>query len=147
MNRKQQLENIIIGTLMESNTERNYYDDCRNIITSDMFADADNRRIYGIIAEMNARGIVCTDPCSIFTAYGAEVMDIVAVMADRMAEYSFIHLKCQHNERQYLASLIYDTKPVYTDVRFSDYVLAFIKAYEYERKEREGSERAAAHAA
>ena len=127
MSRRDKIENIIIGTLLESNGERNYFDDCRSCVTADMFNDPTNRRIYGIIEEMNASGNACTDPCSIFTLYGENVLDIVTVMADRMAEDSFIHLKIDYNERRYIASLATGSHYKPTDVTFADYVNQFIK--------------------
>lgn len=128
MNRRQQLENIIVGTLLESNAERNYFDDCRSTVTSGMFLDETNRRIYVLISEMNNKGMTNTDPCSIFTEYGEAVLDIVSRMCELCTEYSFIHKKFVYNEWQYLKSCITDRYYEPTSVQFEDYVKQFIKS-------------------
>ena len=58
MDRRQQLENIIIGTLLESTWRHNYFDDVKCLVSVDMFRDETNKRIYGLIWEMNSRGMV-----------------------------------------------------------------------------------------
>ena len=128
MNRRQQLENIIVGTLLESNAERNYFDDCRSTVTSGMFLDETNRRIYVLISEMNNKGMTNTDPCSIFTEYGEAVLDIVSRMCELCTEYSFIHQKFMYNEWQYFKSCITDSYYEPTSVQFEDYVKQFIKS-------------------
>lgn len=127
MSRRQQLENIIIGTLLESNDERNYFEDCRAVISQDMLTDEINKRLYGIIWEMNACGNPCTDPCSIFKEYGEKVADILPQMLALCTDWSFIHKKTQYNETQYLNSLLYGVKYERTNVQFIDYVKQFIQ--------------------
>lgn len=126
MNRRKELENIIIGTLLESTEDENYFIDCRSCVTEDMFLDEVNRRLYGIISEMNNGGNQDTRPSSILQAYGASVADIVATMCELCTEYSFINKKMMHNEWEYLDYLD-GKKPEYTKVQFSDYVNGFIK--------------------
>lgn len=144
MSRRDYLEKVIIGTLLESNGERNYFDDCRCVISQDMFKDDVCRRLYGYIVEMNKEGKTDTRPSAIFELYGSEVMDIVADMVDLCTDYSFIYLKTEYNEKRYLAYV--DTGILYgrTDVQFADYVTQFLKlSYESERKS-VGTEDAAA---
>lgn len=126
MNRRQQLENIIIGTLLESNTERNFFEDCRCIVTQDMFSDEKNRRIYGLVSKMNGNGKVCTDPCSIFIEYGAAILDIVADMTELCTEWSFIHLKTLYNETCFIKSCTDGIRYERTCVEFVDYVKQFV---------------------
>ena len=144
--RRQQIENIIIGTLLESDGKTNYFDDCRSMLGVDMFRDETNRRIYGLISEMNAKGVSDTRPYSIFGQYGESVADIVPRMCELMAEWSFIHKKVQHNEGRYLYSLVSGAKVSYTTVQFGDYVGQFIKINEDDKAS--GDNRGAeAHAA
>lgn len=138
MTRREKLENIIIGTLLESREERNYYDDCRSL-SADMFQNDTNRRIFGYIMEMNAKGMSDTTPADIFKEYGAEVMDIVPSLSSLCIDYSFIHLKTEYNERNYIASLVYGTKQQRTEVRFEDYVTQFIKLVYDEETKRVGT--------
>lgn len=137
MSRRQEVENIIIGTLLESNWRKNYYDDCRCVVSQEMFEDETNRRLYGIISEMNMRGDIETDPSSIFDAYGSEVLDILPAMLELVTEYSFIHKKVEYNEREFRKSAAYGCKPRYTEVTFTDYVNLFLKmVYGNEKRQR-----------
>lgn len=126
MSRREYIEKIIIGTLLESKGYENWYDDCRCSVSADMFMDATNRRIFELVADMNARGKTETTPCDIMHEYGAEVMDIACDMVDLCTEYSFIHLKTKYNEEQYLDSLVFGSEVERTDVQFADYVNKFI---------------------
>lgn len=148
MTRRQYVENIIIGTLLESTEKRNYFDDCRCCITEDMLEDELNRRIFSIVAEMNAQGNVRTDPYSIFEKYGEVVLDILSDMMDLVVDFSFIHLKMDYNERQFLSGLVNGTEAKRTDVEFVDYVKQFITLVfskdEERRKRHNDSEDAAA---
>lgn len=144
MSRRDYLEKIIIGTLLESDEYKSYFDDCRCVISPEMFRDDVCRRIYGYIVAMNKEGKTDTRPSSILEVYGDEVIDIVADMVELCTDYSFIHLKTEYNEKRYLAHVA--TGIIYgrTDVQFSDYVTQFIKlSYESER-ECIGAENAAA---
>lgn len=123
MDRRQKIENIIIGTLLESKGDYNYFDDCRSL-TPDMFLDEVNKRIFTLIVEMNMQGKVKTTPCDIFEEYGEKVMDIVPRMCELVTDFSFIHLKVEYNERQYLHNSI-----GLTDVSFTDYVNRFMINY------------------
>lgn len=131
---RERLENIIIGTLLESTADDNYYTDCRCCITEDMFMDATNRRIYHYISAMQAGGKSDTRPSDIFTEYGAEVVDILPSMTDKVNNYSFMYLKWVVNEGSYLYHLNTGVKVRYTNVMFSEYVNAFVKMYFYEEK-------------
>ena len=144
MSRRDYLEKIIIGTLLESDGERNYFDDCRCVISQDMFKDDVCRRLYGYIVAMNNEGKTDTRPSTIFELYGSEVIDIVADIVELCTDYSFIHLKTEYNEKRYIAHVA--TGIIYgrTDVQFADYVTQFLKlSYESER-ESVGAENVAA---
>lgn len=137
MDRREKLENIIIGTLLESNTERNFFDDC-HVLTPDMFRDDVNRRVFVLVSEMNRNGKVNTTPCDVFEEYGEKVMDIVPRMCELVTNYSFIYLKTKYNEERYLMYEFYGIEAKYTDVCFGDYVKRFIKVV-FEN-EKEGSD-------
>ena len=130
MSRKVKLERIIIGSLLESVEGRNFFDDCC-LISQDMFSDGLCHRLFGYIRDMNRKGIHDTRPSSVFTEYGAEVVDIVADMVGLCNDYSFIHLKTHYNERNYLAGVITGKDFGRTEVEFIDYVKQFVlTAYE-----------------
>ena len=133
MNRER-LENIIIGTLLESTADDNYYTDCRCCVTEDMFADETNRRIYHYVSEMQSAGKSDTRPSDIFEEYGAAVVDIIYDMMDKVNNYSFMYLKWLINEGSYLYQMNTGVRAKGTDVRFSEYVNAFVNMYFYEEK-------------
>lgn len=126
MTRREQLENIIIGTLLDGNARHDYYADCKSVITSSMFKDENNRRIFELIVDMREKGNTETDPCSILSTYGEAVMDLSIPMAERCAKYSFLWLKTDYNEKRYIASLITGEDYEFTDVEFVDYINQFI---------------------
>lgn len=121
MERRQKLENIIIGTLLESTWRCNYFDDVKCLISEDMFRDEVNRRTFGLIREMNANGKTDTTPADIFEEYGAKVLDIVTQIVDLCTDYSFIHLNMRYRETCFLSGC--QTK---RNVTFNDYVNQFV---------------------
>lgn len=127
MDRRMQLENIIIGTLLESDDEKNYFDDCRCCLTPDMFKDDTNRRIFQMVAEMNAKGVTNTDPSNILAVYGDSVIDIICDMTERVNEYSFVYKMAVHNEMTWMRYYVDGTLPKYSQVTFTDYVNKFIE--------------------
>lgn len=126
MSRRIELENIIIGTLLDDVGDEHYVNDCRSFITKEMFEDETNRTLYGYIMELSAKGEDYS-PLGIYSHYGQSVMDLVPAMVEKVTDYSFVHKKSLYNERQWLGSQVFGIKPTYTDIRFSDYVMAFIK--------------------
>lgn len=139
MNRRQFLEHIIIGSLLEP--ARNYYDDCRCSITAEMFSVALCRRIYTIIEQMRSEGCKDTDPCSIWQHYGDKVADILGDMMEICNDYSFVHLKCQYNLRQDIIEENYGIEVNYTDVEFGMYVNQFIQIVFSDERKSENFER------
>ena len=121
MERRQKLENIIIGTLLESTCRYNYFDDVKCLISEYMFRDEVNRRIFGLIREMNANGKIDTTPADIFAEYGAKVFDIVTQIVDLCTDYSFIHLNMRYRETCFLSGC--QTR---RNVTFNDYVNQFV---------------------
>lgn len=135
MNRAQEIENIIIGTLLCSTEEENYFDSCRNCVTDDMFMDSVNRSIFRMVSEMNSKGMRRVNPLTLLNTFGARCSDICYRMCELSVNYSFLHRKTQYNERQFLLWAGYGMKPQYTDVSFDDYVTCFLNnAYETSKK-------------
>lgn len=120
------MENIIIGTLLESNDEENFFEECRSCVTPDMFSNEMNRRIFCLISEMNGKGITNTDPSNILSVYGDGVIDLLYDMTDRVNNYSFVYLKSVCNEMRYLKWMFDGSIPRYTEVTFTHYVNNFI---------------------
>jgi hypothetical protein len=132
MSRKQEIECIIIGTLLCSTEEDNFFSCCECSVTEGMFADEVNRRIFRMVAEMNAQGMKEVNPLTVYERYGKEVEDICYRMCELSSQYSFLHRKTQYNERQFLLYHGYGYTPHYTEVKFDDYVNRFIQDYYYD---------------
>lgn len=125
MSRRQTLENIIIGTLLDLGAD--YYGQCKSVITGDMFLDPTNRRIYGLIVEMKGKGMKDTTPYDIYNEYGKSVVDIVPRMCELVAEWSFVYKKMEHNELCWLIGILNGVDLEYTNVSFEDYVNGFVQ--------------------
>lgn len=123
MNKRQRLEKIIIGTLLDIT---DHYDDVRGYITEEMFSDSTCRRIYGLITQMRYEGVGLTDPNSIFKRYGEGVMDIVPIMCELCTDYSFEYMKVRYNEDRFIENEFLGTNHPVTNVEFIDYVREFI---------------------
>jgi len=68
MNRRQYIELFIIASLMsvEDTAGASAYNMCRDFLLPDMFKDAKNRWVYGIICEMRGKGYAKTCEDDIF---------------------------------------------------------------------------------
>lgn len=123
MTKRQRLEYIIIGTLLDI---ENHYDDVRGYVTEEMFSDSTCRRIYGLIVQMRDEGETLTDPNGIFQRYGESVMDIIPMMCQLCTDYSFEYMKVRYNEDRFIANEVFSTNLPVTNVEFIDYVKEFI---------------------
>ena len=134
MTKRQRLEKIIIGTLLDIS---NHYEDVRGYITEDMFSDSTCRRIYGMIVQMRNEGFALTDPNSIFQRYGEQVTDILTTMCELCTNYSFEYMKIRFNEEAFLCNHLLGTNYPTTNVEFSVYVKEFINLVLEDEKKRE----------
>lgn len=133
MSRKEYLENIILGTLLDVDSEQDYYEDCRYCVTADMFSDEVNGRIYNIISDMRGKGKKETSPLQIVREYGEAVYGLLSRMLELVVNYSFLHLKTEYNEKNFLCRCIFGQAKKPTDVQFVDYVNQYL-VYVYERR-------------
>lgn len=133
MTRRQEIENIIIGTLLNT-FDTDWLADCSYCITADMFTDERNARIYSAIIEYRK-----TDDKSIAPYHLCEFDNKLRPLAGHMVElavnYYFLANKVNYNERIWLARQIEGKLYRYTDVKFSDYVGRFLEMVIVERKE------------
>lgn len=138
MDRREQIERIIIGTLLSSDSQLNFYNYVKCSITSDMFRDNRNRRLFEMITEMNQQGIVDTNPYNIYMKYGEAVTDLLYYMCENAMEWCYFHRKVEYNERQWLIYQSYGIRPKYTNVTFEDYINRFITlVFENEQQQRQ----------
>lgn len=121
MDRRQEIENIIIGTLLNECDNRDWYKDCRYCLSLDMFKDERNRQIYSTIKEMKDKGLKDTTPYDIVT-FSKGLQNLAVYMCDLAFSFYFEIKKLNYNLiRMYL------NRNDYTSVEFSDYVTKFIQ--------------------
>lgn len=132
MTRRQEIEKIIIGTLLNT-FDTDWFADCSYCITADMFTDERNAAIYSAIIEYRK-----TDDKSI-TPYhlcelDKELLPLAGYMLDLTGDYYFLAKKVDYNESVWIARLIDGKRYRYTDVKFTDYVAKFLEMVIGERK-------------
>ena len=133
MTRRQEIENIIIGTLLNT-FNIDWFADCRYCITTDMFADERNAKIYSAICEYRKTSDKIITPYHL-CSFDKNILSLAAYMTGLAIDYYFLAKKVDCNERVWLARQIDGKRYRYTDVRFSDYVGRFLEMVIVERKE------------
>lgn len=116
MTRREQLENIIIGSLI--NDFNRYWPEVRDCVTEDMMGER-NGRLYRRMTEISANG---KTPTLEMLTDGDDWKDIALLAIDN----DFAAKKAEYNICQHLGG----NPPRYTDVEFVDYVNAYLT---YER--------------
>ena len=124
MTRRQQIESIIIGTLLNSINGKNYYENCKSCITSDMFQSGENAKIYETIAEMSNNGKTDFSPYHL-AMFNERLLDIASYMCYLATDFYFEDKKARYNAMCYFYSN--GKRPEYTRVSFDDYVSRFIQ--------------------
>lgn len=132
MTRRQEIENIIIGTLLNT-FDTDWFADCRYCITSDMFTDNRNAKVYSTIIEYRKVGDNAISPYHL-CEFNKELYPLAAYMADLATNYYFLVKKVVYNENVWLARQIEGKRYRYTDVKFTDYVAKFLENVISERK-------------
>lgn len=124
MDRRQQIENIIIGTLLNDTEDFDWYSECKSCISPSMFQEARNMRIYTTIAQMKSRGLESTTPADIME-YDKGMADLAGYMFDIAIDNHFYTKKARYNSNLYYTCP--ERHPNYTQVTFTDYVNRFVK--------------------
>ena len=114
MDRAQQIENIIIGSVLNDYDE--YWPSVRFCITADMLSDDMNKALFQKMREGKTDIVTLTS--------GMPTDDLLKVF-DLAAYNDFRTKKCLYNEDQFLFS----DSPKYTRVSFEDYINQFVKTY------------------
>lgn len=123
MDRREQIESIIIGTLLNSDDKKNYYPDVKSVVSSDMFTDSRRGDIYDIIVEMNSKGLVRTWPDAIYEYLNHDIdKDFLAYIVELASEWYFLAKKVEYNEWIWMTG-----QKRYTNVTFNDYVKRFVE--------------------
>lgn len=132
MTRRQEIENIIIGTLLNT-FDTDWFADCRYCITTDMFADERNAKIYSAICEYRKTSNKIITPYHL-CSFDKNLFSIATYMAELAGEYYFLAKKVNYNESVWLLRELNGERYRYTDVKFSDYIGKFIEMVIHERK-------------
>lgn len=132
MTRRQEIENIIIGTLL-STFDTDWFADCCYCITADMFVDERNAKIYSAICEYRKTSDKIITPYHL-CSFDKNILPLAGYMVELAVDYYFLANKVNYNERVWLARQIEGKLYRYTDVKFSDYVGKFLEMVIIERK-------------
>lgn len=128
MDRRDEIENIIIGTLLNSTADDNYFDNCKSCITPDMFTDDRKSRIFVLVKELNGKGVYDTNPLTLFSTFGQKIYDIIPFAVELSTDWCFFMMKYKYNRKIYYS---FSERKLFTNVSFDNYVSQFIKiAYE-----------------
>lgn len=134
MTRRQEIENIIIGTLLNT-FDTDWLADCSYCITADMFTDERNAAIYSAIIEYRKTDDKSITPYHL-CKFDKELLPLAGYMVELAGDYYFLAKKVDYNERVWIARQIDCKRYRYTDVKFTDYVEKFLEMVIEERKTR-----------
>ena len=133
MTRRLEIENIIIGTLLNS-FETDWFADCGYCITADMFIDERNAKIYSAIRECRKTGVKEITPHSLME-FDKTLTPLAGHMSGLSINHSFAVSKARYNEAVWMERQNGGARYQYTSVQFSDYVAKFLEMVIKERKE------------
>lgn len=134
MDRREQIENIIIGTLLNSDENNDFFESVKYCVTSDMFSDSRRSKIFDLIKEMNSKGIKRTYPDAIYDYCNQKLSkEQLSYLLELAIDWHFLMKKVEYNERVWMSNSNIHKR--YTSVTFDDYVSRFVKmAFNDERK-------------
>ena len=124
MTRRQEIESIIIGTILSSHLGENYLNDCKSCITADMFSDEKNAKIYSTALEMQKAGCETITPTDV-VEYKSDMISLAPYMCELADDWFFEAKKAKYNSNVYYSDTTGKSK--YTHVTFSDYVNRFVQ--------------------
>lgn len=133
MTRRQEIENIIIGTLLNT-FDTDWFADCRYCITTDMFADERNAKIYSTICEYRKASDKVITPYHL-CSFDKNLLPLADYMTGLAVDNYFLVKKVCYNSNVWRSRQSTGKLYGYTDVRFSDYVGKFLEMVIVERKE------------
>lgn len=137
MTRQQEIENIIIGTLLNT-FDTDWFADCSYCIMANMFKDERNAKIYSVICEYRKIGDKVITPHHL-CEFDKNLFQIIEYMTEIANNYYFLVKKVIYNENIKIARLVYGKRYRYTDIKFVDYVAKFLENVISERKRRNKS--------
>ena len=129
MTRRQEIENIIIGTLL-STFDTDWFADCCYCITTDMFKDVRNAKIYSAVCEYRNFRITAYDLC----IFDNSLFPLASYMVNLAINFDFFIKKVNYNRKVWRSRQSTGKLYKYTDVKFSDYVWKFLEMVIIERK-------------
>lgn len=126
MTRRQEIESIIIGTILSSHLGEDYLKDCKSCITADMFCDERNSLIYSKAVEMYSKGFSEITPYTLVN-YDSSLLPVAPYMCEVADDWYFESKKTSYNLKLYYGCTNGTERPKYTRVTFSDYVTRFVQ--------------------
>ncbi len=141
MDRRQEIERIVLGTILNSSKENDYMANCRCCITADMFDTEQHQEIYKTALQLKSAGMDEVSPFTVWSANQSLAPEYLCELAD---EWYFELKKYLYNRQVYY----FDTKrnKRYTRVTFDDYINRFMELV-FSNGERNSSTRRSAEPA
>lgn len=133
MERRQQIERIIIGTLLNACGNDDTFSSVKDCITPAMFSDERLGKIFALISSLKQKGFERTTPYELFVEKKDEILDILPFILELSIDYDFYVMKYEYNRNVYYTDK--NERKRFTYVNFDDYVTRFINlVYEDEPK-------------
>lgn len=82
---RNKLERIVLGTLLNDNGKDGFAKSCRLSLRCDLFANKQNKFVYGLLEKMYKDGIVSTTPVDVFEY--ANKNDVKYGNAEKFCQY------------------------------------------------------------
>lgn len=126
MSRREQIENIVIGTLLNDNAEDNFFVSCKYCITPDMFKNPQNRALFCVIRDFRAKDDK-QPTLEKLSEYTQNFGGLTQRMIDLSIDWHFLIKKIHYNNAQLYAYWFEGKRPCLTYVSFEDYVSRLVE--------------------
>lgn len=122
MDRRQEIERIVIGTILNSTKANDFIGSCRCCITPDMFSDERHQDIYKAAIALKSLGNDDINPLSVWLACPNLPADYLCELA---ADWSYEAKRYYYNRNIYYCDPKKNKR--YTRVTFDDYINRFME--------------------
>lgn len=122
MSRREEIESIIVGTLL-NDTGQGWYESCKTCVTPSMFQDFLLGEVFRLISEMRQKGSTSTTPYDL-CKYRKLSKETILRITSLAIDWHFLAKKTEYNERVWMGEAEHKH---YTYVTFDDYISRFIR--------------------
>ena len=121
MSRREELESIILGTLLNSFGTTEFYDECKDVITEETFTTPLYGEIYKLVRAAFESGMDEVNPLSVCQMHGWDLpVEIIMTMVELSRAWDFTTKMAEYNDKVFHTDTRLHKK--YSRAKFSDYV-------------------------